>query len=159
VNNEAASQVNKQSMRDLFQSVKSLFFVLCSSFFVLASTSCGDDLPTTPTPPDPVIVTDTFSGTINRNGGATHSFATATGGALTVTLTQLTPDETLTVGLGVGIWNGTICNLTQGLVRDAAVKSTVIYGTVNATGDLCVRIYDVGRIPNATNYEITVSHP
>jgi hypothetical protein len=144
-------------MRNAIQSVKSAFFVLCPLFFVLSATACGDDTPTAPTTPDPVIVTDTFTGTINRNGAATHRFTTASGGELTATLTALTPDDTLVVGLAVGLWNGSVCNVM--LVRDEAVKSTVIYGTVNATGELCVRIYDVGRIAASTDYEITVSHP
>lgn len=139
-----------------FKSVRSLF-VLCPVFFVLVSSGCGDDAtPTSPTP-EPTLVTDTFSGTVTKNGGATHRFTTAVGGQLTATLTQLTPDDTLTVGLGVGLWNGSVCNVQ--LVRDEAVKSTVIYGTINAAGELCIRIYDVGRIAESTDYEITVTHP
>jgi len=133
------------------------FLVLCSSFLVLTAAACGDETPTTPTPTEPVTVTDTFSGTINKNGAATHRFTTAAAGDLSATLNSLSPDDTVVVGLGVGAWNGSVCNIL--LARDEAVKSTVIYGTVNASGELCVRIYDVGRIGDTTNYEISVTHP
>ena len=144
-------------MSTRLKSAKSAFcLVLCSSFLVL--TGCGEDeIPTSPTP-EPVIVTDTFSGTINRNGAATHQFTTTSGGALTATVTSLAPDD-LVIGFAVGLWNGSVCDLTRGLVRDEAVESTVIYGTVNASGELCVRIYDVGRIGESADYEITVTHP
>ena len=37
--------------------------------------------------------------------------------------------------------------------------ATVVIGTVNQAGQLCVRIYDVGRITTPQDYEITVVHP
>ena len=39
--------------------------------------------------PDPVIVTDTFSGTLNINGAATHNVFTSATGTVTATLTSL----------------------------------------------------------------------
>jgi hypothetical protein len=138
-------------------SIRSTFLVLGSVFFLLGSTGCGDDTPTAPTPTEPVLVTDTFAGTINRNGAATHRFVTASAGVVTVTLANLTPDDTITVGLSVGEWNGSACD--RRLFRDEAVKSTVIFGNANAAGELCVGIYDVGGIADTTDYEITVSHP
>jgi hypothetical protein len=139
------------------KSVKSSFFVHCSLFLVLFAAACGDETPTTPTPIEPVMVTDTFNGTINRNGAATHRFTTASAGDLTATLTELSPDADLVVGFSVGLWNGNTCNII--IARDEAIKSTVIYGNVNASGELCVRIHDVGRIADTTDYTITVLHP
>lgn len=131
--------------------------VLAGALAVAAA--CGEDTPTAPTPIEPVIVTDTFSGTINRNGAATHSFSTASSGQVTATLTSLTPDDTLVVGLLLGVWNATTLTCNVSVARDQAVKATVIFATVNAIGDLCVRIYDVGQIGTTTDYEITVTHP
>jgi hypothetical protein len=76
---------------------------------------------------------------------------------VTATLTTLTPDPELVVGFGVGTWNGTVCNVI--LARDRAVQSTVIYGNVNASGELCVRVYDVGNVVNTTDYTVEVIHP
>jgi hypothetical protein len=146
--------MNAQRMKN---SIRHTLLVLGSLFVVLGSTACGDETPTTPTPVEPVTVTDTFSGTINRNGAATHRFTTASAGTLSATLTELSPDPDLVVGFSVGLWNGSACNLI--IARDEAVKATVIYGNVNATGELCVRIHDVGRIADTTDYTITVVHP
>jgi hypothetical protein len=126
-------------------------------FLVLSAAACGEETPTAPTPTEPVLVTDTFAGTINKNGAATHRFVTASAGVVTATLANLTPDDTITVGLSVGEWNGSACETR--IFRDEAVKATVIFGNANAAGELCVRIYDVGRIADTTDYEITVTHP
>jgi len=122
---------------------------------VVAMFGCGDDEapPTAPTPLPPV--TNNFTGTLTRNGAATHNFTATTAGVLTATLTSLSPNTELVVGFGVGTWNGTVCNVV--LARDRAVQSTVIYANVNASGDLCVRIYDVATITEPTDYTIDVS--
>ena len=39
------------------------------------------------------------------------------------------------------------------------MRTSVLYGTVNQAGQLCVRIYDVGRLSTAQDYGITVVHP
>jgi hypothetical protein len=137
--------------------MRSVFgFVFAAAVVVM--TSCGDsETPTTPTPPAPVTITDTFSGTITRNGAATHSFLATTVGTVTATLTSISPDPEMIVGFGVGTWNGSVCNVV--LARDRAVQTTVIYGNVNAAGELCVRIYDVGNVTDPTDYSVSVVHP
>ena len=45
-----------------------------------AAAGCSGEIDNLPTTPDPVFVTETFSGTININGAATHNvFTSATG--------------------------------------------------------------------------------
>ena len=123
---------------------------------VLAMSSCGDDVQTVTAPtPDPV--TEVFTGRLTVSGGATHTFSAATAGSLTATLANIGPDENPTVGLSLGTWNGTACAVV--IAQDAAVRTTVLYGTVNQAGQLCVRIYDVGRLSVAQDYEITIVHP
>ena len=65
-----------------------------------AVTACGDDDPTTPTIPTPILVTEVFSGTINQNSAATHTFTTVSGGTVTVTLTSIGPDSAMISGAG-----------------------------------------------------------
>lgn len=122
---------------------------------VVAMFGCGDDAPppTAPTPGPPVA--NNFTGTITTNGAASHNFTAASAGVLTATLTSLKPNAELVVGFGVGTWNGTVCNVV--LARDRAVQSTVIYANVNASGELCVRIYDVATVNEPTEYAIDVS--
>ena len=127
--------------------------------FALTSAACDDNTVTTTTPITPPAPpsTDTFSGTINPNGAATHTFATARSGAVTVTLNALRPDNTLTVGLSLGTWNGESCQTV--IARDAAVVGNSIVGTASASGNLCIRVYDVGKLAASTSYDVQVVHP
>jgi len=123
----------------------------------LGAAACGSDLPSTPTPTTPVTVTDTFAGTLNRNGAASYSFTTASSGSVTAALTALAPDSTLIVGLSLGTWNGFACQIV--LANDKATQTSTVIGTASAAGSLCVRVYDVGNVSDPTTYEIQVTHP
>jgi hypothetical protein len=123
----------------------------------VGAAACGSDLPTTPTPTPPVTVTDTFAGTLNRNGAASYSFTTASSGSVTAALTTLAPDSTLIVGLSLGTWNGFACQIV--LANDKATQTSTVVGTASAAGSLCVRVYDVGNVGDPTTYEIQVTHP
>lgn len=130
---------------------------LLASLAVTAAACSGliDELPTTP---DPVITTETFSGTLTVNGGQTHQFFTAATGAVTATLTSLgeTPPET--VGFSMGTMAGSTCTIV--LANDQAVVTSVLTGTVSTLqGALCVRMYDVGKLTGPVDYTFTVSHP
>ena len=91
------------------------------------------------------------------NGAVTHQFTATTAGSLTATLTAIGPDEDPVVGLSLGTWNGSACAIV--IRQDVAVRTSVLYGTVNQAGQLCVSIYDVGRLTRPQDYEITVVHP
>lgn len=133
-----------------------------SSFAILlvlaiAASSCGKDAATTPTAPT-TTTSETFTGTININGAATHTFFTTATGTVTATLSALDPAETATIGMSMGTWNGTTCAIV--LANDKAVLTAVVTGTVSTSaGSLCVRIYDVGSLLGPTAYEVQVVHP
>lgn len=127
---------------------------------VLAA-GCGDsilDQLTQPTP-TPVIVTDTFAGTLTRNGATSHPFpVTSTGGGeVLATLKAVLPDTSTVVGLSLGTWNGTACQAV--ISNDRATVPVSLLGRATTTGTLCVRIYDVGTIAEPQSYEIEVVHP
>jgi hypothetical protein len=125
---------------------------------VLALAACGDDDPITPTAPTPpTVITETFSGTVTRNGGVTHSFATQASGTVTATLTALNAGDGTRIGLALGTFNGVVCQLV--ITKDDAVSGSVITGAVSALGSLCVRIYDTGGLTQSADYEIQVAHP
>ncbi len=125
--------------------------------------SCDDDTPTLPTPTPTPTVTDTFSGSINKNGANSHTFAAARIGTLTATLAAVGPDAVgadgtpLVVGFGVGTWNGSSCTVV--LAQDRAIQSSVLYGNINGSGDLCVRVFDIGELTDPVDYTVTVVHP
>jgi len=132
--------------------------VILPALFVLTSAACGDNLTTTtPTDTTTTTVTDTFPGAINPNGGATHTFATARSGSITVTLNALSPDNTVTVGLSLGTWNGESCQTV--IARDSTTMGNSIVGTASASGSFCVRVYDVGKLTESTSYDVQVVHP
>lgn len=114
-----------------------------------------DDLPTTP---DPVITTETFTGTLTVNGGDTHQFFTLATGAVTATLTSLGDEPPSKVGFSMGTMAGATCSVV--LRNDSAVVTSVLVGTVTTLqGALCVSVYDTGALSKPVDYTFTVSHP
>jgi hypothetical protein len=113
------------------------------------------EIPTTSTPPE--TFTDTFTGTLTPHGARTHTFSTQASGMVTATLLALSPDAGVTVGLALGTWNGSACQVV--IAKDDAAVSSVVTGAVSSLGSLCVRIYDVGALQAPTEYEIQVVHP
>src|SRR5687767_9951577 len=69
----------------------------------LLAAGCDNEVdnPTTPTEPAPTV-TETFTGTINVNGAMNHNFNVAAAGNVTLTLTEVTPDATVQVGIALG---------------------------------------------------------
>lgn len=131
---------------------------LCASALLvgtLGAAACGNNSPVVPVAPTPVQTTETFAGTLTINGGVTFSF-TSNRGAVTATLATVSPDSSVVLGLSLGVWNGITCAAT--LPNDNAVQGSTIYGTVNTTGSLCVRVYDVGKMPDALDFEVRVIH-
>ena len=126
----------------------------------LAAGGCSSVLDSLPTTPDPVIVTDVFTGTVNINGAASHPFFTSATGSVIATLTSLGETPPPAVGFSLGTFSGTTCSVTSGLFNDKAVVNSVIQGTVATLGgSLCVRIHDVGSLTESVSYEIKVQHP
>ena len=122
----------------------------------LVLAGCGDNSTTnTPTGPTPVAVTETFSGTLNPNGGITHPFAVQQTGNVTATLSTVSPEGT-TIGLSLGTWNGQTCQII--LANDNAVQGNSVVGSATSTGSFCARVYDVGKLTGLTDYEISVTH-
>lgn len=137
-------------------------FRCCALAFGLAlsGAACSSQLDSFPTTPDPVRVTEKFTGTLTINGAASHTFFTSATGSVLATLTSLGENPPATVGFSLGTSTGPTCSIGTGLAVDKAVVGTVITGTVSSlAGTLCVRIYDVGSLTQAVPYEITVEHP
>ena len=140
--------------------VARFFFVRRAVLFValMAVAACGDNNTTiAPTPPPAVTVTETFSGSINRNGAATHTFLAQASGSVTVTLNTLSPDTVSAIGLSLGTWNGTGCQIV--IANTNAAASASITGLTSSAGNLCVFVNDVGKIANTASYDVTVVHP
>ena len=123
------------------------------------AVGCKGDINNIPTTPDPVIVTETFTGDLNVNGAATHNVFTGATGAVSATLTALGDEPPAKVGFSMGTLGSTgVC--TAVITNDNAVVSSTLVGTVSTlAGSLCVRIYDVGSLTRTVPYSFTVTHP
>ncbi len=123
----------------------------------LAAGCGGDDDNNTPTAPTPVAVTETLSGTLTPNGGRTHEFVVQQAGTVTVKLTALAPDGTISIGLSLGTWNGAVCQAI--LANDKAALNTTLTGNAQQTGLFCARVYDAaGSLTASTDYTVDITH-
>jgi hypothetical protein len=126
----------------------------------LALTACSDTK--TGIPPTPQPITETFTGTINPAGGATHSFTTLTGGSIKAVLTAVGPDSTKNVGFSLGTFNGTANTCSAVFDNPAATQAFEFNATASTIGAYCIRLYDNGGITTdgvPYTYTVTVTHP
>jgi hypothetical protein len=125
------------------------------------AAACNDDTtPITPTPTPPAadpITEPPFTGTLTRNGAATYPFTAKAGGTVTATLATLAPDPAVGIGLQIGTWTGSACQVV--IANDNAAEKATISGTVTAAASLCVRVYDVGRLTAPADFNVTIVHP
>jgi hypothetical protein len=134
-----------------------------TTLFLLALTlgagaACDDNTTTTTTPTTPGTSTsESFPGAVTVNGAVTHQFAATQRGNVTATLSSIDPDASQTLGISLGTWNGTACQII--IANDQAVVGSSILGVVSGVGNLCVRVYDVGKLSRAENYKVDVTHP
>jgi hypothetical protein len=133
-----------------------LFSLSLALAAVSACSNSGLDNPTSPTPTPPAAITETFDGTLTVNGAATHPFAAQRSGNVVAQLTALEPDATATVGLSLGTWNGSTCQIL--LANDLAVLNASVIGVAQAAANFCVRVYDVGKLTAGVAYQIVVTH-
>ena len=126
---------------------------------LLVSGACDNgDTPTNPT--DPPTETETFAGTVVRNGSQIHSFVASAAGTVRATLTGVSPAGSPALGFSMGTWDGTVC--TAVLTNNAATTTSVLTGTVVGISSLCIRVFDSsGEIPAdaPVNYTVTVERP
>ena len=133
-------------------------FALVLPLLAAMVSGCSGTINDFPTTPDPVIVTDTFSGNLNINGAQTHFVFLGATGTVTATLTSLGDAAPSKVGFSMGTLAGATC--TTVLFNDNAVVTSVLSGSVSTLGgSLCVRIYDTGALTETIPYTLTVTHP
>lgn len=132
-----------------------LLFGVCACVAAFGAAGCGS--------PDYGIsgpsgnYTESFVGTVQPGGGTTHTFTTVGKGTITATLTAVGDDNTRIVGLSLGNWTGSACNIA--VANDTAFKSFPLVATVSAGGQICARVYDSKGLPDATTYSLEVTHP
>ncbi len=122
--------------------------------FALAAFVVGCGTPTSPTVSTTTTTTTTtttstttttatlpFSGSLTTGGNFISPPFLAEPGVVTVSMGDMGTNPLLPpVGLGLGTWDGTNCNLV--VSTTAATPTTVLTGTVSIPYLLCVRIWD-----------------
>jgi hypothetical protein len=141
---------------------RSIPALLLLATLVTGAAGCDDNnnnnTPTTPTTPTtPLTFTETFTGTLNMNGAASFPFTAKTGGTVTATLQTIAPDATIAVGLYLGTWTGSVCQVL--FPNDNVLQGATVSATATSAASLCVRIYDVGKVTTPLNFTITVVRP
>jgi len=139
----------------MYSRLRPLLLLLPLSAIVV--TACSDSTTTSTTPTSIVTTTETFTGTLTKNGAVTHQFSVTSRGTVTATLTKVDPDSTVAIGVSLGTWNGTTCQII--LANDAATVGNGVLGTVSGVGNLCLRVYDVGKLTTSESYSVDVVHP
>jgi hypothetical protein len=134
---------------------------LAALMLVAVSTACDDAGPTTPTDPDTTVTnfTETFSGSLSRNGAITFPFHATAKGTATATLASVLPDNTVPLGFSMGTWSALAQTCSAVISNDNTLEFMQITGTVGDAGDLCLRVYDLGRIATTAKFTLTVVHP
>lgn len=134
----------------------------CASVLLLsalAAAGCGDSpsSPTTSEPQAPAEISETFSDMLNPNGARTHPFVVSRAGTVLATLTAVSPDAEIVVGLSLGTLGATgACQLV--ITNDNARQGVTLTGNAGAIGNFCVRVYDVGRLTENIEYSLTIVH-
>lgn len=127
----------------------------------LNAAACSKDGESSPTSPTPATVTDTFSSTIAQLGSTTHAFSVTSTGPLTVSLTEVGPLATMSLGVAITGATGSTCNTsTIAKTDNARAGATALSGTATA-GAYCVSVYDSGNVAEGStvSYTVNVVHP
>ena len=76
------------------------------------------------------------------------------------TIVRIATLSTMSLGVGLGTWDGTTCGASLSENKDARVGSTALTGTA-ASGNYCVKVFDSGNVPAAwsVTYSVQVTHP
>jgi hypothetical protein len=142
---------------------------MCAILLSLAA-GCGDS----PTAPEPVLQTETFTGTLQPLGLDFKTFAVVYNQGpteLSVSVNSLTTVANptavtgITIGVGVGSVSGTVCSLQ--LQTPVATLGQELFAPNGASaGTYCVQIFDcptgatgcTSTISEAVTYSMTVRH-
>jgi hypothetical protein len=118
------------------------------------SAACGSTTtsPTSPARTSPV--TELWAGLIGPGGTASRSFTTGLTGTVTVTL--ITADVPLGIGIGVPRTVNGGCRLS---VSQEAAAAGVAVSAPAAVGEYCVQLFDEGNVVKQSAFTVQVVYP
>jgi hypothetical protein len=132
---------------------------------LIGSAACGGSAASSSstTAPSAVTYTDVFSGTVSQGGTSygtdnQNHFTVHQAGNLSATITKLSPLSTITIGLGLGVYDAPTATCTLQLFADTAKLNLQLTASVSLSGELCVGVYDVGNVTDPVDYEVSITH-
>lgn len=127
---------------------------------LVASIACGATTPTEPTTPAPVyeLKTSNFTGKLTTGGAAGFPFTVVNPGDISLSITELAPVNTLTMGLVLGSWDAVATTCTQQRSTSTATVNLVFSASPSAPGEYCVGIFDVGNVQVSTDFVLKVTY-
>jgi len=118
---------------------------------VIACSACSSNNTASGT-----VTTENFVGVLTTGGVTNETVNVAGSGELDVELANLTPQTTITVGLGIGqTVNGQCALLT---FADNARVGNVLPLEVTP-GAYCIVVEDIGNVTGSDTFTLTVVHP
>jgi len=132
-----------------------------ASVALLGSIACGAKTPTQPDqPPAPVyeLKTSTFTGTVTTGGTVMFPFTVVNPGKINVSITELAPVSTITMGIALGSWDAAASTCTQQLQAPAATINVVYEADPSAPGEYCAGVYDTGNVQVSTTFTFKVTY-
>lgn len=121
-------------------------------------TACSSD---TSTPVSPTVVPPlsfTYATIFTAKGTVTRTFEMIASGTVTMTLTSVTPDVPLGLGIGIPTVGAvSACNLTRSLITRGGASPQI---TIPAEpGTWCVRVWDPGTVTTErVSFSLSVQH-
>jgi hypothetical protein len=106
--------------------------------------------------------TENFAGTVPVGGisPSLHTFSVGKTGEIFVTITALSPDQNVLVGVVLGQPSNGQCLPYQGYINNVAQLNRQALGGQIQKGSYCVSVYDGAlTLSQPTNYTVRVSHP
>ena len=100
---------------------------------------------------------ETLSGTLAQGGSVTMQFTVTTAGAVSVTLTSMTPSTSASVSMGVGTFSNGNCIVTSSVSSVVGGTSAQLSTNLGA-GTGCVKVSDTGSLTAPETVTVTVSH-
>ncbi len=107
-------------------------------------------------PPAPVyeLKTSTFTGKLTTGGAAGFPFTVVNPGDISLSITELAPVSTLTMGLALGSWDAAASTCTQQLSTNTATVNAVFAANPSAPGEYCVGIFDIGKCAGQQRFRV-----
>jgi len=130
--------------------------VIAAGCSTSTADSASSSLPTAPSSP---LVTENFSGTVQVGLSDAHPFTvTSSGFQITLDLTSAGPPSTISMGFGVGAWDGTTCSLLSGGFATVQAGPTPQLSGNITSGQYCAMVFDVGNQAAPITYTAVVLH-